>query len=94
MQTKSKLLLIVAIMLLSLGTATIINTSLNFRDYSLKSAIDKAKMTASIVENGLTAHMVNGIMDKREYFLDQISSNDKIDSLWLVRSEHVIKQYG
>ena len=95
MRTKLKLLFIVAIMLLGLTTATIINISLNFRDYSIKSAIDKSKMTATIVKDGLTAHMVNGIMDKREYFLNQISvNNEAVKSLWLVRSENVIKQYG
>jgi len=94
MQTKSKLLFLVAAMLLTLAAATIINTSLNFRDYITKHAVDKAEMTASVVKDGLTAHMVNGIMDKRQYFLDQISSNNKIKSLWLVRSEHVTKQYG
>ncbi|WP_294961259.1 GGDEF domain-containing protein [Sulfurimonas sp.] len=95
MKTKSKLIFIVTIMLLVLTTATIINVSLNFRDYSIKSAIEKSKMTATIVKDGLTAHMVNGIMDKREYFLNQISANnDAVKSLWLVRSENVIKQYG
>jgi len=95
MQTKSKLLLFVALMLLGLGVATIINVSLNFRDYSIKSAKQKAIMAAAIVKDGLTAHMVNGIMDKRGYFLNQISnSNDKIKNLWIVRSENVIQQYG
>lgn len=94
MQTKNKLLLIVAFMLLGLGIATIINVSLNFRDYSIESATEKAKMTAGLVKDGLTAHMVNGMMDKREYFLNQISQNDEITSLWIVRSEQVIKQFG
>ena len=95
MQTKSKLLLFVALMLLALGIATIINVSLNFREYSIKSATQKAMMTAAIVKDGLTAHMVNGIMDKRDYFLNQISSNnDKIKKLWIVRSDKVTKQYG
>lgn len=94
MQTKNKLLLIVTLMLLGLGIATIINVSLNFRDYSINSATEKAKMTAGLVKDGLTAHMVNGIMDKREYFLDQISQNNGIESLWIVRSEQVTKQYG
>jgi len=94
MQTKSKLLFIVTVMLLGLGAATIVNVSLNFRDYSINSAIEKAKMTANIVEDGLTAHMVNGIMPKRQYFLDQISSNDGVKSLWIVRSDNVVKQYG
>ncbi len=94
MQTKSKLLLIVTLMLLGLTTATIINVSLNFREYSINSAIEKSKMASSIVEDGLTSHMVNGIMDKREYFLDRISRNNDIESLWIVRSENVAKQYG
>jgi len=94
MRTKFKLLAIVTFMLLGLAIATIINVSLNFRDYSIKSAVDKAKMTANIVKDGLTSHMVNGIMDKRQYFLDQISAKDEVKSLWLVRGEHVTKQYG
>lgn len=82
-------------MLLGLGIATIVNVSLNFREYSIKSATQKATMAAAIVKDGLTAHMVNGIMDKRSYFLNQISSNnDKIKNLWIVRSDEVIKQYG
>lgn len=94
MQTKLKLLTIVTLMLLGLAIATIINVSLNFRDYSINSALEKAKMAAGTVEDGLTSHMVNGIMDKREYFLEEISQNEGVKSLWLVRSDHVIKQYG
>jgi diguanylate cyclase (GGDEF)-like protein len=95
MKTKAKLLFIVAIMLLALTAATIINISLNFRDYSIKSSVEKSEMTATIVKDGLTAHMVNGIMDKREYFLHQISTNnDEVKSLWLARGENVISQYG
>ncbi|MBN2816737.1 MAG: GGDEF domain-containing protein [Campylobacterales bacterium] len=95
MTTKSKLLFIVAIMLLGLGIATIVNVSLNFRDYSIKNAIEKSTMTAAVVKDGLTAHMVNEMMDKRQYFLDQISNNnDNVKSLWIVRSENVTKQYG
>ena len=82
-------------MLLGLGIATIINVSLNFREYSIKSAQEKAIMTAAIVKDGLTAHMVNGIMDKRQYFLNQISNNNAdVKSLWLVRSPKVIEQFG
>ncbi|WP_428737104.1 GGDEF domain-containing protein [Sulfurimonas sp.] len=95
MGTKFKLLFIVTVMLLGLAVATIINVSLNFRDYSIKSATEKATTTAAIVKDGLTAHMVNGMMDKRQYFLDQISNNNSdVKSLWLVRAPSVIKQYG
>lgn len=94
MNTKSKLLIIVAVMLLGITMATIVNISLNFREYSINSAIDKAKMTATIVKDGLTAHMVNGIMEKREYFMNKVSVNDGVKALWVVRSENVTKQFG
>ncbi len=83
MATKSKLMLIVTLMLLGITAATIANVSLNFRDYSINSAVEKSEMAANIVKDGLTAHMVNGIMDKRRYFLDKIASNKYIYSLWL-----------
>jgi diguanylate cyclase (GGDEF)-like protein len=94
MTTKSRLLLTVTIMLIGLTIATIANVSLNFRDYSLKGAVEKAHMTSNIVKDGLTAHMVNGIMDKRKYFLNQISTNENVKFLRIVRSNNVVKQYG
>lgn len=95
MQTKIKLLFIVTLMLLALGGATIVNVSLNFREYSLKNAQEKATLMAATIKDGLTAHMVNGIMDKRQYFLDQVThNNDNVKALWIVRSDKVIKQYG
>ncbi len=94
MKTKTKLILIVALMLLGLGLANLINIFLNFRHTAIDDAVKKAKMTAVIVKDGLTAHMVNGIMKHREYFLKEISNNDEIESLWIVRGENVTKQYG
>ncbi len=94
MKTKSKLLLAVTLLLLALGVANLINIFLNFRSTTISHAVEKSKMAANIVKNGLTAHMVNGIMDKREYFLRQISTNDEIKSLWIVRGKNVTKQYG
>ena len=94
MQTKTKILFIVTVMLLTLGIATIINVALNFREYSIQNASEKAHMTANLVEDALTAHMVNETMDKRDYFLNQISKSDDVKSLWLIRSQSVIEQYG
>ncbi len=94
MTTKSRLLLIVTFMLLGLTAATIINISLNFREYSINSAVEKSKLAANIVKDGLTSHMVNGIMDKRQYFLNQISSEENVEFLRLVRADSIVKQYG
>ncbi|HUH41824.1 MAG TPA: GGDEF domain-containing protein [Sulfurimonas sp.] len=94
MATKSRLLVIVTFMLLALTAATIVNISLNFRDYSINSAVEKSQMAANIVKDGLTAHMVNGMMDKRQYFLDKIETSNNIKALWIARGEKVTAQYG
>ncbi len=94
MQAKTKLLIFTALILFGLGLANLINIFLNFRQSSINNAVEKSKMVASIVKDGLTAHMVNGIMPQRRYFLDQISQNKEIESLWIVRGENVIKQHG
>lgn len=94
MNTKNKFLLMVTLMLAALATATIINVGLNFRDFAINSALDKANLTANIVRDGLTAHMVNEMMDKRKYFLDTITQNGEVKKLWIVRSQKVINQYG
>ncbi len=94
MNSHKKLLLIVTVMLLVLMTAIVINVALNFREYSYKSALTKAHSTAEYVRDGLTAHMVNGIMDKREFFLNNIKSHKDIKDFWIIRSPKVIEQFG
>ena len=94
MESKQKVISSLLIIFVSFFIAMIISTLFNFRDYGLKSAEDKAKLTAEIVKSGLTAHMVNGMMDQRSYFLDQISDLENINELWIARGPTVIKQYG
>jgi diguanylate cyclase (GGDEF)-like protein len=94
MKTNHKILFIVALMLIGLAIATITNVALNFREYGYSNAIEKSKMTAEIVRDGLTAHMVNGVMDKRQFFLSNIEHLQDVQSLWVVRSENVITQHG
>ncbi|BDY12262.1 sensor domain-containing diguanylate cyclase [Hydrogenimonas cancrithermarum] len=94
MDTKRKLFLFTSLLLILFSVAIMINAALNFRNYAYKSSIEKAKLTAEIVRDGLTAHMVNGIMEKRRVFLDSIARTKNIKKLWIVRSENVSKQYG
>ena len=94
MNTNKKLLLIVTIMLLVLMSAIVVNVALNFREYSYKSALDKANSTAEYVRDGLTAHMVNGIMDKREFFLNNIKNHKDIKDFWIIRAPKVVSQFG
>ena len=94
MNSNKKVLLTAALMLLVLAAATIINIALNFRSYAFDSAIDKAKITAAVVQDGLTAHMKNGIMEKRLDFLKNVSNKHGVEDLWIVRSELVTQQFG
>ncbi len=94
MNSNKKVLLTAALMLLILAAATIINVALNFRNYALSSATDKAKITAAVVRDGLTAHMKNNTMDKRLDFLKDVSDKHDIVDLWIVRSDLVTQQFG
>ncbi|MEA1955817.1 MAG: GGDEF domain-containing protein [Campylobacterota bacterium] len=92
--TSSKVFFLIFIMLSSLTLATIINVALNFRTFSKEVAIDKANSIAESVRDGLTAHMVNGTMDKRELFLENMIKHQDVQNLHLFRSKNVIKLFG
>lgn len=94
MESKQKLITALLIIFTLFFVGMIISTTLNFRHYGMNTAEQRASLTAEIVKIGLTSHMVNGIMDQRDYFLTQISSVQNINELWIARSPTVIKQYG
>jgi len=55
---------------------------------------NKIHSIAEIIQAGLTSHMKAGIMDKRGYFLDEISSVHDIKTIKIIRADAVIKEYG
>lgn len=94
MDTNKRVLAIVIFMFIILASSTILNVTLYFRDYGTKNAQEKAELTALIVRDALTSHMVNQTMDKRELFIQNISKNPNIKHLRVIRSDSVIEQYG
>lgn len=94
MSTRQKLLLILTVLFVTFLISMVLIITFNFRDFGIKDAEKRALLTAEIVKGGLTSHMVNGMMDKRGYFLDQIDNIDNISGIWVARSPIVIKQYG
>ncbi len=94
MDTNRKLFLFTATLLVLFSIAIMINAAINFRDYAYKNAIEKSKMTAAIVRDGLTAHMINGIMDKREFFLRSIANTKDVKNIWIIRAKSVVEQFG
>lgn len=91
---KKKLTLIILGSILSSYLFLIIFSAINIRDIGMKGAEDKARIAAELVKDGLTAHMVNGIMSNREYFIKKIENSPNIKSLWITRSQSVIDQFG
>lgn len=94
MESRQKVIMSLIIAFALFFIAIIISTVFNFRAYGLKTAEEKASLTAEIIKTGLTSHMVNGIMDERGFFLQQIEQAENVNQLWLARSPTVIKQYG
>ncbi len=94
MSTNNKVLSIVVSMLLSVSLVSIMVFIYNFKEYSIKNTTEKAISIAQNVRDGLTAHMVNGTMDKRALFLDNIARNQNIENFHLLRAPSVTKQYG
>ena len=92
--TNKKVLLIVFLLFSSLTIVTIINVTLNFRTFSKNIAIDKATSVAEAVRDGLTAHMVNGTMDNRALFLENMLKHQDVKNLHLFRSKKVIELFG
>ena len=69
-------------------------SAFSIRNLGIKNAEEKAQIIADLVQDGLSAHMLTGTMDQREFFLKKISTAKGVEALWVVRSESVIKQFG
>ena len=80
--------------LLVLAVILLIITGFNFRTLSKNATENQALAHAELVKAGLTAHMKAGIMDKRDYYLNEIRQLHQINRLQIIRSEEVNAQFG
>ena len=94
MGTNKKILVIIFVMLSILSVSTIVNVGLNFIDFGKKATIDKAHSIAESVRDGLTAHMVLGMMDKRDLFLHNMVEHQNVKTLRVIRSKATIEEFG
>jgi len=94
MEENKKILSIIATMMLAFSLVMIIVMVVNFRDFSKSRELHKANMIASLVKDGLTAHMVNGTMDKREFFLNNAKESSGALKIWLFRTKKVTELFG
>jgi len=94
MNTKRHVISTIAIIMIVMFVAMILNIALNLREFGIDSAKTKAHLVSQSVKNGLTAHMVNGIMANRDFYINETKNLSNIDDLWIIRSDEVNKQYG
>jgi len=94
MDTKKKIITTLSGIMIIMFVVMIVNVTLHLRDFGINSAKTKAQLVAESVKNGLTAHMVNGMMQNRNFYITQTENIDNIDKLWIVRSPSVEKQFG
>ncbi len=88
--TLSRLLIVFLVMMFSIVTVI----ALNFRSLVLASLEERVLSLAEITKAGLTAHMKAGLMNKRGYFLHEITSTSHVQSLTIIRSDAVNHQFG
>ncbi len=80
--------------LLVLSLILLLITGLNLRALSKTALESQALAHAELVKAGLTAHMKAGIMNKRDYFLQEIKQLHQVTQLNIIRGEAVQNQFG
>ncbi|MDX4061022.1 GGDEF domain-containing protein [Aliarcobacter skirrowii] len=94
MRSNTKITLIIFSIVVLLTSIIVVLVAIGSRQIGYDGVKKKAYLTADIVKNSLTSHMVNGNMSQRDVFLDSISQLKNVQSLWLVRSKSVSEQFG
>lgn len=86
-------LIILGTIFISFALLLVIST-VSLRHFGMKNAEEKAEVIAELIQDGLTAHMLSGTMDQRDFFLKKIANSKGVESLWLVRGQNVADQFG
>ncbi|MDH5657578.1 MAG: HD domain-containing protein [Spirochaetia bacterium] len=84
---------IISVMLVAVLFLTIFH-AFSFRFLAQKIIKSQVLSVSDIIKAGLTSHMKAGIMDKREYFLEEIKTVHNINRIMIIRSQEVNRQFG
>ncbi|NOX14773.1 MAG: GGDEF domain-containing protein, partial [Epsilonproteobacteria bacterium] len=94
MQGNKKILAIISGIMLSFLVTIIVILVVNFREFSQQKEFDKAKTIASLVKDGLTAHMASGTMSQRKLFLQNVKKSSNAEDVWIFRTNKVVQLFG
>lgn len=91
---RRKMLFRILIGILLVTLVSFISISYSIRKLALEQSKEKANIVAQIIKDSLTSFMINGVMDKREEFLNKIKKVKGVKEIKVLRSDTVIKQFG
>ena len=94
MNTKNKITVFVISILTTMFLFLLINITYSFKEYGMKSIDDNAQALALTIKHSLTSQMLSGAIKDRELFLRQLEDIPNINTIWISRSDTVIKEYG
>ncbi len=94
MNSNKKITLIIFSMVSLLTLIIVALVAIGSRETGYESAKKRAYLTADIVKNALTSHMVNGNMHQRDVFLTSLEQMQEVNELWVVRSPKVNEQFS
>ncbi|QDF28145.1 GGDEF domain-containing protein [Halarcobacter anaerophilus] len=94
MNSNKKITLIIFSMVTLLTLIIVALVAIGSRQSGYDSAKKRAYLTADIVKNTLTSHMINGNMNQRDVFLNSLERLRELNELWVIRSPRVSEQFG
>lgn len=94
MNSNKKITLIIFSMVTLLTLIIVALVAIGSRESGYDSAKKRAYLTADIVKNTLTSHMINGNMHQRDTFLNSLERLRELNELWVIRSPKVSEQFG
>ena len=94
MEGNKKIIGIISMMIFAFSFVVVVIFIINLRTFSKTQELEKAKTVASLIKDGLTAHMVNGTIKKREFFLNIAKESSGASKIWIFRTPKVEKLFG
>lgn len=94
MGLKTKITLVFITIALVIVVLLAASSLATFRQFSLSTAQERARVAAEIVRLYLTESMVHGTIQHREAFFKRLQSVEGLQSARVVRSPSVVKQHG
>ncbi|HEY6898602.1 MAG TPA: diguanylate cyclase [Rhodocyclaceae bacterium] len=94
MNLQNKVTLFFGVLSLGLVAALVVIGLWSFRQYSVATASEHIRTAAEIVRVHLTESMINGVISKRQNFLERLKEVEGLQSARVIRGSLVQQQFG